>query len=537
MPYNLRKRQKAPEPAPVAVKKRKPSQKVQKDPEVQEQEKQQEKREHEEPQLTNDALSPEAQEKPAKGKRAPRTKKAEKAPETKEVPKSKKVKLGQSKQPTETKEAEVIKEADVEPEVKSEAKSEEVNSVPVTEGVHERQYCFGVDSCGELGAGKIGFAKKLPTLVNIGEDITMVACGPMHTISLGKSGKVYSYGCNDEGALGRVTDGDEDLESKPAIVAIDGKVVKITSGDSHSAALTESNEAYVWGNFRDEHGSIGLTPKSDGKASFEPIMLLPDRKLTDIASGSNHMLLLDDTGKVYSFGVGAQGQLGRLSPEDVADDKPINEDNRELYLTPKEVSFKNVDPARTFICDAIYAGNFSSFATNTDKKKNRLAAWGLNNYFQLGYKGQQITGENKDKAYPLVQHIPKRSTFTCSTCMVAVACGQHHTLFLTKTGRVYVAGRNEYGMLGIESKDKGEVCPAKQIESLGNSVVNISAGINTSFVVTDEGKLFSWGMGGINLGCQGDGDLTKPTEVVNLSSKEVLSVSAGGAFTAVIARD
>lgn len=392
------------------------------------------------------------------------------------------------------------------------------------------QLMFGQDSCGELGFKKIGFTKKTPTPVQIDEVIKQVCCGPMHTLSLTESGKVYAYGCNDEGALGRVTDGDEELEATPTVVPLDGKVIKVSAGDSHSAALTDDKRVFIWGNFRDEHGSVGLTVNCNGEASHKPIQVLPKTPLIDIASGSNHMLLLDTEGIVYSFGVGTQGQLGRLKPEEIVDDegdKITDQKKRELFLNPKPVSLKNVDPQRPFVCDAIFAGNFSSFATNTDKKKNRLAGWGLNNYFQLGYKG--LKGQ-------LVQYFPKRSTFTCSVTMTNVACGPHHTLFLTKTGRVYAAGRQTYGMLGLGDVNK-EVCPAKQVafpDDSDGKMSDICAGINTSFAVSENGKLYSWGMSGLNLGIKGEDDLNEPTKVESLEPHKVKSIATGGSFSAVL---
>lgn len=379
---------------------------------------------------------------------------------------------------------------------------------------------FGQDSCGEFGLSRMGIMKKMPIEFKI-KEIKQIACGPMHIVCLDKEGRIYTNGCNDEGALGRITDGDEVLESTPTLVPIANPVTKVTVGDSHTAVLTDKMEVFVMGNFRDEGGQVGLTPESKGGSSFEPIQLLPDKKFKDIASGSNHMLLVDDKGVVYSFGTGEQGQLGRIHQDEAA---RVSDENRKLLLTPMKVDLKNVDPQRPFICDAVYAGNYSSFATNTDKKKNRLAGWGLNNYYQLGYKG--LKGQ-------LVQYIPKRSTFTCSTSMINVACGQHHTLFLTRTGRVYAAGRNEYGMLGI-GKTPSEVCPARLIESLGNDIVDMTASINTSFAVNSDGNLFSWGMGGIQLGHGNEDDVFKPTKVESLSGKKVRTVSSGTTFTAVV---
>lgn len=484
MPYNLRKRP-APEPIQPVIKKPR----VKKAPKVKEQEIKAVPKVDVEPEIPKSPIVPEPAPAPA-----PKASRGRKPKEVKDVPAP---------------------------------KIEKVEKVAATERC---QYSFGIDGCGEFGLGKIGFTKNAPTKLPVDGAIKQVACGPMHTITLTENGQVYSYGCNDEGALGRITDGDCDLESKPTLVPLSNPVIKVTAGDSHSAALTQESEVFIWGNFRDEHGSIGLTPDCNGEATFKPIQICPETKFKDIASGSNHMLLLDTEGVVYSFGVGAQGQLGRLIPEDVGQDKtssyPITANNRDLFLAPKKVSLKEVDPQRPFVCDAIYAGNNSSFATNTDKKKNRLAGWGLNNYYQLGYKG---------KTNELVQHHPKRSTFTCSTSMIGVACGQHHTLFLTRTGRVYSAGRHNYGMLGLGKIDK-EVCPAKRIDTLADSTItNIDAGINTSFAVSDTGELYAWGMSGPQLGVSGEEDLLVPTLVKSLEKKRVISVSTEGEFTAVIA--
>lgn len=516
MPYNLRKRA-TPAPEPVVKKRRKEASVVKEEKLKQSEPVESQERIVEETAKTKKTKIKDVKPKEVKTKEV-KTEEVE-IKETK--PKETKPKVTKSKitKPKESK----VEESKVE-EVEAVEKVEQQKSKPAAEKV---QMMFGADSCGELGQGKIGIAKKTPIRVGIDKPIKQVACGPMHTVSLTEDGQVYTYGCNDEGALGRVTDGDEELEATPKHIPIKSKVIKITAGDSHTAVLTEDDEVHIWGNFRDEHGSVGLTPECEGKPAYEAIQILPDLKLKDIASGSNHILVLDDSGEVYSFGVGAQGQLGRLSLEEIGvegNGVAITQDNRELFLRPLKVSFKNVDPQRPFVCDAIYAGNCSSFATNTDKKKNRLAGWGLNNYHQLGYKGQKGA---------TLQCAPKRSTFTCSTSMIDVACGLHHNLFLTKTGRVYAAGRHDYGRLGLGNIDK-EVCPAKQVEKLEGPIVKLGAGLSASFAVSEDGSLYSWGMGGTNLGLQNEEDLKWPTKVESLADKKVLSVSAGGSFTAVI---
>lgn len=61
--------------------------------------------------------------------------------------------------------------------------------------------------------------------------------------------QIYTFGCNDEGALGRDTSA-EGSETTPGLVELQEKVVQVSAGDSHTAALTEDGRVFVWGSFR-----------------------------------------------------------------------------------------------------------------------------------------------------------------------------------------------------------------------------------------------------------------------------------------------
>lgn len=62
--------------------------------------------------------------------------------------------------------------------------------------------------------------------------------------------QVYTWGCNDEGGLGRVTKSEEENFVSGVVEGINGKVSQITAGDCHTAALTEDGQVYAWGCFR-----------------------------------------------------------------------------------------------------------------------------------------------------------------------------------------------------------------------------------------------------------------------------------------------
>lgn len=69
--------------------------------------------------------------------------------------------------------------------------------------------------------------------VHPARSILKVVCGGMHTVALSNLGKVFTWGCNDEGALGR-----EGPENVPMEVAnsLNVPVTDVSAGDSHTIA-------------------------------------------------------------------------------------------------------------------------------------------------------------------------------------------------------------------------------------------------------------------------------------------------------------
>lgn len=151
--------------------------------------------------------------------------------------------------------------------------------------------------------------KTRPALVASAKNVVATCAGGMHSLYLTTDGEIYSFGCNDEGALGRDTsdEGSEYLISK---VTLPRKCIKISAGDSHSACLLDDGRAFAWGSFRDSHGTMGLTLEGNKRL---PIEIVPNVQFVDIVSGTDHLVLLSNHGKVYTIGCAEQGQLGRVS--------------------------------------------------------------------------------------------------------------------------------------------------------------------------------------------------------------------------------
>ncbi|XP_039217127.1 E3 ISG15--protein ligase HERC5-like [Crotalus tigris] len=77
--------------------------------------------------------------------------------------------------------------------------------------------------------------------------------------------------------------------------------------------------------------------------------------------------------------------------------------------------------------------------------------------------------------------------------IVQIACGDHHSMALSKGGELFAWGENEHGQLGVEKK-MGHVKEPQPVLALeGIPLIMIAAGSAHSMVVSIFGTVYSWG--------------------------------------------
>jgi regulator of chromosome condensation len=346
----------------------------------------------------------------------------------------------------------------------------------------EQVFACGSGECEQLGIPDL-FQAKLPRALELPEEICMIACGSMHTLALSNEGKVYSWGCNDDGALGRSGE-----ENRPCIVTGVHSVNKLAAGDSHSVAISEKLKlVYSWGTYRNSEGKMAI----GNKFPVEIKQFLKSKRIMDVASGGNHSLVLVDN-KIYAWGDSEFGQIGRM---------PRSRKSVAASLTVESMAAKSVTN--------IYTGRNHSFY----KAYGKIYGWGLNNYGQLG------DGSTKSTFSP--HEIETLSEYE----IIDIQGGENHSIALTDSGLLLAWGRNDDFQLGLNCSQDYLV---PQIVQFNGKIQEISVGSHFNFLVTETKRVFSWGYGDCFVLMNGkEKNLSMPTLVAWSVIKPVDFIRAG----------
>jgi len=162
-----------------------------------------------------------------------------------------------------------------------------------------------------------------------------------------------------------------------------------------------------------------------------PVLVPGLKKITRLAAGSNHVMALDSSGRVYAWGSNQQSQLGSKT---YAQRSKAAIPSKYISLTPAPVYLSGKKIA------SISCGSYHSFAIDS---KGQVYAWGLNNFGQTGIN--MGVGENG----ALIE-LPAVVRSLSSFHLQEIQGGNHHSIACCKDGTVLSWGRCDDNQMGID---------------------------------------------------------------------------------------
>ncbi len=309
---------------------------------------------------------------------------------------------------------------------------------------------------------------------------------------------MYSWGSSQFGQLGLGDDKDKHTpELVKALQSENPKLVQL--GGSTSCVVTESGQLFTYGKGQD--GTLG-----HGDVSNESLPRLVEdlvgKKIVDVGLSMYHVGAVSEDGKLYMWGRYLYGQLGS--------------DLRKKDSTVPQM----VEALKDEFVVSVACGDNHTLALT---KEGKVYAFGAGRDYATGF------GEKSN------QFKPKIVQFDSETKIAQIAAGNGFSLFLDSNRKLYSCGNSEYGKLGHGKGDLFERTP-KVIRSLQNvKIVSISAGEYHASALSEDGLVYTWGLG--KDGQNGNAATTNsdvPRVVSGLKDKRVVQISCGGGHTAAL---
>jgi alpha-tubulin suppressor-like RCC1 family protein len=355
--------------------------------------------------------------------------------------------------------------------------------------------CFGGNASGQLGDGSQVPESDVPvTVQGLANGALGVSAGGAHTCAINAAGGVLCWGSNETGALGNGNNGDSSTPVQ--VVGLTSGVVEVAAGLGHSCARTDTGNVFCWGN--GFNGQLGNGQTTSTNAPV-PVTGLGAPALA-IGAGANHSCALLQGGAVRCWGDNFNGQLGDGNSGFSANQNP----------TPVAVSGLSSGVI------AIGAGAQHSCAVLTT---GALKCWGDN---EFGQRGDGTTTQTPKTPVDVVG---------LNAGVFAVDGGEESTCAYLDDGNVRCFGFNAFGQLG----DGGPILERERpvpVSGLFSGVTQISAGRDHSCARLDTGELRCWGFNAIGQLGIGDFSLVEPLPArVTGFASGAASVSAGETHT------
>ncbi len=332
--------------------------------------------------------------------------------------------------------------------------------------------------------------------------VTDVAAGAYTSLAVLSNGTVWMWGSNQYGARGDGSVGGQynspvQVPYLPAVVVPSTKDRNVVAANlSAYAVLDNEGKVWTWGAGWNGQLGSGNTSNRYTPGKVQKHSDYGGGDLTGIVSisvGQSQMVALDIDEHVWTWGSNQYGVLG-------------NGLSGDSYVARKVVAFSPTGGELPGIVKVVAGG--SSFCLALDRAGN-VYGWGNNGSGQIG----DYTTTSKNYASGV--YIPRDNNPAHGQFVDDIAAGAYHGLARRSDGAVYGWGYNGWGQLGTSSA-VNQLNPVRMDETNGMAgVTEVAAGSYFSLMLrSDRWGNWIWGVGDNQSGQLGDGSYTQRNQPV-----------------------
>lgn len=311
-------------------------------------------------------------------------------------------------------------------------------------------YSFGAAAFGQVGAGPGLRQLQVPVPMPTVESVASVSCGGDHSILVGVSGAVWSFGRNVDGQCG--TGGLGGTVYHPKRVTSITMAAQAACGADHSLILDVVGA--VWACGRGTEGQLGRVVEHEPVP--QRVRGLPSKGCVLAACGADHSLVVDGAGRIFGFGENSKGQLGL--------------GNRRSTYIPTHVKMPHGVLAVQVACGGAHSLVLA--------ESGCVYGFGGNEHWQLGLM------DASDRISPT------RITINGPRSINRICCGFSHSLLVTASGEAWNLGGK------VADNKANSPIPPRRLggDMRGAEVVQVAAGGEHSLCLA-AGTVYASGIG------------------------------------------
>lgn len=241
--------------------------------------------------------------------------------------------------------------------------------------------------------------------------VTALSAGANHLVALTADHAIYSWGCGEQGQLGRrISERHKSLALRPTNVTPRRgrgflRIIKVVCGSYHTLALAEDGSVHAMG--LNNYGQLGLGDHEPRPTPTEiPASVWQGKQVIDLGAGEHHSLALCSDGTVFAFGRHDFGQLGIVGLSERAMNSP------HIVNLPCSIHAIAVGGNHNLALHQVLSG--------THVLQQAIFSWGYGEMAQLGH------GVERDEKVPREMQFPWRGH------IAGIAAGGQHSIVLTR---------------------------------------------------------------------------------------------------------